>query len=97
MASWTTKSKVGLIKVGRGYRRLRTQAVLGHATLEKSVSMFWHFPIKLDPLITNMTLVFGFGAPGRRRRHFKFGLMRFFMSKAKFRERAQAVGLAWLA
>ena len=38
-------------------------------------------------LITKMTLVFGFGAPGRRRRHFKFGLMRFCSSKEKFRER----------
>ena len=53
------------------YRKLRHRAVLGHATLEKSILIFWHFSIKLDPLIMNMTLVFDFGAPGRRRKHFK--------------------------
>ena len=58
-------------KIGRVYRRLRHRAVLGHATLEKSILIFWHFSIKLDPLIMNMTLVFGFGASGRRRKHFK--------------------------
>ena len=84
-------------KVGRVYRRLCHRAILRHATLKELILIFWHFPIKLDPLITNMALVSGFGAPGRRRRHFKFGLMRFFTSKAKFRERVQAAGLAGLS
>ena len=30
---------------------------------------FCHLPIKLDPLNPKMAFLFGFGAPGRRRRH----------------------------
>ena len=39
---------------------------------KKSNSIFSHFPIKLDSLIMNMTLVFCFGAPGRHEKHFNF-------------------------
>ena len=33
--------------------------ILHHASSRKSVLILEHFPIKLDPLITNMSLVFG--------------------------------------
>ena len=56
-------------------RRLRHRAILGHATLEKSVFLFWHFSIKLDPLIMNMTLVFGFGASRYCGKHFEVSII----------------------
>ena len=62
----------------------------GHAFPKIWILRFWHQHFHNLILIMKMTLVSGFGAPGRRGRHCKFGLMRFCTSKEKFRERAQA-------
>ena len=61
-----------------------------HATLEKSILIFWHFSIKHDPLIKNMTLVFGFGSPEASKSAFEVWDSEFCMPNEKFRERAQA-------
>ena len=39
------------------------------AFLKKSILIFCHFPIKLDPLSTKMAFFFGFEVPGWCRRH----------------------------
>ena len=49
-----------LTKVSRVYRRLCHREILHHAIIEKISFHILAFSIKLDPLITNMTLVFAF-------------------------------------
>ena len=94
-------------KVGRVYRRLCTRANLRHATLKNQEVRFWAPPKQILMLISKTTLVLDLGLLKPVKLHLKFGLLPihstnlgllgFFMSKAKFRERAQAAALDWLA
>ena len=58
----------------------------------------FHLAIKLDPLTPKMAFFLDLGLlKPVKLQIIKFGLLGFCTSKAKFRERAQAAGLHWLA
>ena len=68
-------------KVGGVYRRVGTRAILALHFPKIFFLGFWDFvsKFKLDPLTLNpkMAFLFGFGAPGRSRRHLQIGKLGF--------------------
>ena len=76
------------------YRRLCHRAILRHALLKKSISIFWHFPIKLDPRNPKMAFLFGFGPSKAPKSWFKVSVSDI-SSQARFEISGRPCQLAW--
>ena len=61
------------------HRRLFHQVILALHFPKNVILIFWHIPIKLDPLNPKIAFLFGFEAPGRRRSHLQITKLYFYL------------------
>ena len=66
-----------LLVLATGFNQEPTRTILGHTSLKISILGCWHLVIQYLMLIMKIASFWGFGNPGRHKKHLKIGKLEF--------------------